>query len=113
MIPRKGGYEAWYGVNAGKGYRVGYAKSDDGLDWLRRDEEAGIFLSDSGWDSEAQSYPYVIDSDLGRFMFYNGNGFGRSGLGPSYLGMRKFLNLEKYQKLMFLMNEHGQATRCF
>jgi hypothetical protein len=82
VIPRqKGGYQAWYGVNAGKGYRIGYAKSGDGLDWFRRDEEAGISLSDFGWDSETQSYPYVIDSDLGRFMFYNGNGFGRSGLG--------------------------------
>lgn len=81
VIPRKDGYEGWYGVNAGEGYRIGYAKSDDGLDWFRRDEEAGISLSDFGWDSETQSYPYVMDSDLGRFMFYNGNGFGRSGLG--------------------------------
>jgi hypothetical protein len=81
VIPRKDGYEGWYGVNAGEGYRIGYAKSDDGLNWFRRDEEAGISLSDFGWDSETQSYPYVMDSDLGRFMFYNGNGFGRSGLG--------------------------------
>ena len=81
VIPQKSGYEAWYGVNAGEGYRIGYAKSDDGLDWVRLDEEAGICLSDSGWDSEAQSYPYVIDCNLGRFMFYNGNGFGKTGFG--------------------------------
>jgi len=81
VIPQQNGYESWYGVNAGKGYRIGHAKSEDGLNWLRRDEEAGISLSESGWDSETQSYPYVIDCDLGRFMFYNGNGFGKSGLG--------------------------------
>ena len=59
VIPRKGGYEAWYGVNAGKGYRVGYAKSDDGLDWLRRDEEAGILLSDSGWIPRPNHIPML------------------------------------------------------
>jgi predicted GH43/DUF377 family glycosyl hydrolase len=85
VVPKYQGYEAWYGYNTGLGYRIGYAKSDDGLAWNRHDDEAGISLSHSGWDSEAQSYPYVFDNDRGRFMFYNGNGFGLTGLGLAVL----------------------------
>jgi hypothetical protein len=81
VISKSEEYEAWFGVNAGQGYRLGYAKSKNGLDWLRCDEEIGICLSDDGWDSDAQSYPYVVDCNLGRFMFYNGNNFGKSGFG--------------------------------
>jgi len=81
VIPQKGGYEASYDVNAGESYRIGYAKSDDGLDWFRLDEEAGICLSNTGWDFEVQSYPYVIDCDLGRLMLYNVRSFEKTGFG--------------------------------
>ena len=81
VIPSNIGYEAWYGVNSGQGYRIGHATSINGKTWCRQDSESGIELSVTGWDSQTQSYPYVIDTSFGRFMFYNGNGFGRSGLG--------------------------------
>ncbi|MBP95980.1 hypothetical protein CMK18_08510 [Candidatus Poribacteria bacterium] len=81
VVPRNEGYESWYGFNAGSGYRIGYASSNDGLTWKRNDSESGIKLSVEGWDSKSQSYPYIIDMDLGRFMFYNGNDFGRTGFG--------------------------------
>ena len=44
-----------------RGYYIGYAESDNGINWDRQDERAGIGLSKEGWDSENLSYPYIID----------------------------------------------------
>ena len=46
----------------------------------RRDSEAGI-ASSGDWDSEMQAYPAVFDNDGRRYMLYNGNGYGRTGIG--------------------------------
>jgi hypothetical protein len=83
-------YQMWYSYRDGKdfrthkehSYRIGYAESQDGITWTRQDERAGIEVSTSGWDSEMLAYPYVHrrgNGDL--YLFYNGNGFGRSGFG--------------------------------
>ena len=42
---------------------------------------AGIDASDSGWDSEMIEYPCVFDAAGTRYMLYNGNGFGKTGIG--------------------------------
>ena len=34
------------------GYRIGYASSNDLLNWTRDDSKAGIDISTEGWDSE-------------------------------------------------------------
>ena len=81
VLPKKRGYECWYGCNFGDGYRIGYAKSLDGKSWHRRDSEAGITVSKRGWDSESISYPFLITEKGRRYMFYNGNGFGKTGFG--------------------------------
>jgi hypothetical protein len=86
-------YRMWYSYRAGSDYRsnrsntyrIGYAESLDGLDWMRKDEEAGIDVSETGWDSEMIEYPHVIDLKQDRLMFYNGNGFGKSGIGYAVL----------------------------
>jgi len=62
-------------------YRIGYAESDDGRSWTRLDEQAGIDVADSGWDSEMLAYPYVYRHKGQLHMLYNGNGFGQSGFG--------------------------------
>lgn len=62
-------------------YRIGYAESGDGVVWRRMDDQAGIALSDEGWDSEMLAYPEVVDAGGRRYMFYNGNGFGQTGFG--------------------------------
>jgi hypothetical protein len=74
-------YRAWYGHDAGRGYRIGYAESPDGYVWERLDALAGIEVSESGWDSEALEYPYVFAHEGRKYMIYNGNGFGRDGFG--------------------------------
>lgn len=75
------GYKMWYCVDAGQGYRLGYAQSNDGLRWRRLDGHVGIAPSANGWDSEAQAYPWVFTHGGARYMLYNGNRFGKSGFG--------------------------------
>jgi hypothetical protein len=79
-----GRYRMWYSVR-GDTYRLGYAESRDGIRWRRCDDRAGLPLSASGWDSEMITYP-VVFRDRGTFkMLYNGNGYGRSGIGLATL----------------------------
>jgi len=73
-------YRMWYSFR-GQAYRIGYAESADGLDWVRKDDLAGITVSESGWDSETVEYPCVFDALGARWMIYNGNGYGLTGFG--------------------------------
>lgn len=67
------------------GYRIGYASSVDMLNWDRRDEVAGMTVSESGWDSEMVNYPHVFMLDGETYMLYQGNEMGRSGIGLARL----------------------------
>ena len=81
-------YRMWYSYRASPGvetYRIGYAESDDGLAWRRLDEHAGIDVSEAGWDSQAVCYPCVFDAGAERYMAYNGNDYGRTGVGLAVL----------------------------
>ncbi len=77
-------YRMWYCFR-GERYRIGYAESPDGIDWTRKDEEAGIDVSPDGWDSEMVCYPHVFDHAGVRYMLYNGNSYGRTGFGLARL----------------------------
>jgi hypothetical protein len=68
-------------TDASRGYRGGYAVSTDGISWSRYDELFGLECAATGWDSESIAYPYVLRIDNRLLMFYNGNGFGRTGFG--------------------------------
>lgn len=72
-----------------KGYRIGYASSDDLIHWQRDDARAGIDVSETGWDSEMISYPHIFDVDGKTYLAYLGNQVGRAGFGLAELdGMR-------------------------
>jgi len=64
-----------------KQYRVGYAWSNDLINWHRDDAKAGIDVSESGWDSQAICYPHVVKVEDKIYMFYSGNQFGCAGFG--------------------------------
>ncbi len=70
-----------YRTNRDASYRIGYAESLDGVNWIRKDHEAGIDKSGSGWDSQMIEYCHVFIHRDKKYMFYNGNGFGRTGFG--------------------------------
>lgn len=74
-----------YRTDLSQSYRLGYAESEDGLTWTRKDAEVGIQRSDSGWDSQMIEYCCVYEHNDRTFMFYNGNGFGESGFGYAEL----------------------------
>lgn len=68
-----------------KGYRIGYAVSDDGFSWKRDDPKAGIAVSENGFDNETIAYPHVFALDGAVYMFYLGNEVGRYGFGLARL----------------------------
>ena len=75
-------YKMWYSIRSFRRlYAIGYAESEDGISWHRKDDAAGIDKSASGWDSEMICYPFIVDANGERFMFYNGNGRGITGFG--------------------------------
>jgi len=84
VIKENGLYKMWYSYR-GKVYRIGYAESLDGLIWERKDEQVGIDVSESGWDSETIEYPFPFDHQGERYMLYNGNGYGKTGFGLAVL----------------------------
>lgn len=71
--------------NKARGYRIGYAHSDDLMNWTRDDNTTGIDVSESGWDSEMVSYPHVFELDGKIYMLYLGNEVGRYGFGLAVL----------------------------
>jgi len=77
-------YKMWYSYK-GESYRIGYAESKDGIIWERKDDEAGIDVSESGWDSEMIEYPFVFEHKGRKYMLYNGNDYGKEGIGYAIL----------------------------
>jgi predicted GH43/DUF377 family glycosyl hydrolase len=84
VIKENGLYRMWYSYR-GESYRIGYAESADGIEWNRKDAQSGIDVSESGWDSEMIEYPYVFENEGTYYMLYNGNGYGRTGIGLAVL----------------------------
>lgn len=93
VLKQHGTYRMWYSyrglheyrTNTQQSYRIGYAESQDGLNWTRMDDRVGIDVSEEGWDSLMIEYPYVYEHRGKKYMIYNGNGFGQSGFGYAVL----------------------------
>ena len=88
VIKEDGLFKMWYAYRGSfdyrdgpDAYRIGYAESKNAVNWQRKDDQVGIAYSASGWDSTMQTYPYVIQHRGKKYLFYNGNGFGKTGMG--------------------------------
>lgn len=87
-------YRMWYSfrktkdyrTNKSQSYRIGYATSFNGVDWVRQDDSVRLHPEESGWDSQMLCYPHVVRHEDLLYMFYNGNGFGATGIGFATLG---------------------------
>ncbi len=66
-------------------YRLGYAESNNGLDWQRNDQAMGLDVSAEGFDSDAIMYAAVLSVHGRTYCFYNGNNFGERGFGVAEL----------------------------
>ncbi len=71
--------------NKHRGYRLGYAYSDDLIHWTRDDAQSGITTSDDDWDSDMMCYPHIFEVDGNAYLLYNGNEFGKHGFGLAKL----------------------------
>jgi hypothetical protein len=77
-------FKMYYGYGSEKKpYQLAYAESDDGNIW--KSVEIGLRLSETGWDSEMMAYPAFVKTNRKRFLFYNGNNYGREGFGYAEL----------------------------
>jgi len=93
VLKEDGLYKMWYCYRGSidyrtdkrQSYRLGYAESADGISWIRKDEQVGIDVSEDGWDSTMICYPYVYVHKGRKYLLYNGNGFGESGIGYAVL----------------------------
>lgn len=71
--------------NKTNAYRIGYAYSEDLLNWIRDDYNVGIDVSENDWDSDMLCYPHVFSCDDKIYLLYNGSEFGRFGFGLAVL----------------------------
>jgi len=79
-------YRMFYGYSSEEfHYKLGFADSADGINWIRRDSEMGLDLSESGWDSTMMAYPSFIEYKNKAFLLYNGNSYGLEGFGLAEL----------------------------
>ena len=85
VIHNNDGYRMWYSYRGVKNYRIGYAESKDGINWDRKDDQAGIDVSEEGWDSEMIEYPFVFEHKGESYMLYCGNDYGKTGFGYAIL----------------------------
>mgnify|MGYP001246220586 CR=1 FL=1 len=70
-----------YRTNPESAYRLGYALSKDGITFTPRNDLFEINGARETWEKTMNAYPRVYDHNDKRYIFYNGNGFGRSGFG--------------------------------
>lgn len=97
VLKESGTYKMWYAYRNGhdyrknrqNSYRIGYAESANGIAWTRKDNLVGIDVSESGWDSGMICYPCVVVHKGRKYMFYNGNTFGKNGFGYAILNSEK------------------------
>lgn len=88
VIKHNGIYKMWYSYRETedcKTYQIGYAESQNGTDWVRKDDVAGIHKSEAGWDSEMICYPFIFEHKEKFYMLYNGNAYGKTGIGLAEL----------------------------
>ncbi|MDG1689728.1 MAG: hypothetical protein P8I02_02975 [Flavobacteriales bacterium] len=78
-------FKMWYSIDINGKYSITYAESFDGRNWIQMDDKVGIVKSNNGWDSEEIEYPFVFDFNSDRYMLYNGNNYGKSGIGLAIL----------------------------
>lgn len=82
VIKEAGLYKMWYSYRGGMNtYRIGYAESGDGINWVRQDENVGIDVSLDGFDSKMIEYPFVFSHNEQHYMLFNGNEYGQTGFG--------------------------------
>lgn len=89
VIEKDGQFLMWYAVrgeqdyrtNPAHSYRIKCAISKDLINW-EKTEKMGLDIDpNSQWDNLMVEYPHVVSYQNTLQLFYNGNGFGNTGIG--------------------------------
>jgi hypothetical protein len=81
ILAGSNGYEVWFSYDRGCGYRMGYGRSPDGYVFDRNILDPPIVEPSSlTFETNAVCHPAIVSHGGQRFMFYNGNSFGRDGI---------------------------------
>lgn len=78
----------WYSYR-GSNYRIGFAYLNPNGKWIRADDILGL-NPDTGWESDMVCYPHIFKYRDSLYMLYNGNGYGRTGLGLAEMLLTDF-----------------------
>ncbi|MBN1166305.1 MAG: hypothetical protein JXA44_04150 [Methanospirillaceae archaeon] len=77
-----GKYHMFFSFRGGNmTYRLGYAVSNDGIIWNRKDNKLNLEKSKTGWDSQMICYGCILIHKEKTFLLYNGNNYGSTGCG--------------------------------
>ncbi len=84
FVLRDGGvFKMWFAAKGGAdggAYRMSYAESGDGETWVRDDAFATLPAGPQDYDREMVEY-FAVHMHRGqKFLFYNGNDYGREGI---------------------------------
>jgi hypothetical protein len=82
VLKEKNIWKMWYGYrHMEKGYLIGYAESEDGETWARKDDRMKAFNNDN-WphDYQMRAYACILPVADKTYMFYSGNDYGRDGV---------------------------------
>ncbi len=80
VIKEDGIYKMWYSyASRNFQYRIGYSESEDFITWHRMDNQSGISVTPGDFDSDMNCYPNVAIHEGEKYLFYNGNNFGKDG----------------------------------
>lgn len=80
-----GKFKMWYCFR-GQYYKIGYAESSDGAHFTRMDHLGVDRATENDWENRMLSYPCVFDWNGKRYLLYNGNDYGKTGIGLAVLG---------------------------
>jgi hypothetical protein len=89
VIVNEGKYKMWYSIrdkinyrdNIDHSYRIKTATSLNGIDWVKNNNIDLDITTESEWDNIMTCYPFIINKKDKMIMFYNGNNFGKTGIG--------------------------------
>jgi hypothetical protein len=89
VIKKESKYFMWYSVrnkidyreNINNSYRIKTAESFDGIVWNKNKKIDLDITETSEWDNEMVCYPFIVENNNNLVMFYNGNSFGKTGIG--------------------------------
>ena len=82
VITEGDNYKMWYSGNSGSNFRIGYATSTDGINWVKYPGNPILDVGAPGsWDSRYVYYPDVIFNGSFYEMWYSGWGGSNIGIG--------------------------------